>query len=106
MYTLPIILLKYWIFIICFDLYLNLHDTILVAHGLGGEVTVSTSSVPVALHGLGVEGDDHAELFGDAMQQETRHPQVIADADALAWAYLEFPLEQNKNVNITLYSPI
>lgn len=50
--------------------------------------------VPVALHRLGIQGDDDAELFRYPVQQEAGHPQLVADADALAGAHLEFPLEE------------
>ena len=62
-------------------------------HLLGGEVAVCAGAVPVAHHGLGVHGDDHAELLGDAVQQEAAHPEVVAHRDALAGAHLELPLK-------------
>lgn len=54
-------------------------DTALLAHGLGGDVGVKTGTVPVAGDRLGVEGDDGAELFGDAVEKETGHPELVSD---------------------------
>jgi hypothetical protein len=50
-----------------------------LAHGQAGEVAVQAGAVPVAGDGLGVEGDLGAELLGDAVQEEARAPEVVAD---------------------------
>ena len=67
-------------------------DAVLFAHLLGGEVAVGAGAVPVADHGLGVERDVDAKVFGDAVQDVARHPQIVAHLDALARAHLELPL--------------
>ena len=54
------------------------------AHGVGTEVTVRPGAVPIARDGLGVEADDDTIIFGNALQQETAHPEVITHLDALA----------------------
>jgi hypothetical protein len=59
---------------------------------LGGEVRVSARSVPVALDGLGVEADVHLELFGDALEQPARRPELVTDRDRVEHAHLELPL--------------
>merc|ERR1719228_2668971 len=41
----------------------NCLDPSLLSHGYSREVSVSSSSVPVSRHWLGVEGDDHTEVF-------------------------------------------
>ncbi len=52
------------------------------AHGLGGDVGVQAGAVPVAGDGLGSEGDDDAEFFGDAVEKEAGHPELVADCVA------------------------
>lgn len=54
-----------------------LHATGL-AHILAGEVAVQTGSVPVTWDWLRVEGDLGTELLGDAVEEETSTPEVIA----------------------------
>ena len=39
---------------------------------------METCAVPVTLDGLWFEGDDDSEFFGDAVEQETGHPEVVA----------------------------
>ena len=51
----------------------------LLTHGLGGDVAVKTSTVPVTGNGLGVEGHDGTELFGDTVKEETGHPELVTD---------------------------
>lgn len=55
-----------------------LHPTFL-AHLLGGDVAVKTGTVPVTRDRLRVEGDLGAELFSNAVKEESSHPQVIAN---------------------------
>ena len=54
------------------------------AHGVSTEVAMRPGTVPVARDGLGVEADDDTIIFGNALQQETAHPEVITHLDALA----------------------
>lgn len=55
-----------------------LHATLLT-HSLGGDVAVKTGTVPVTRNGLGVEGDDGTELFGDTVEEETGHPELVTN---------------------------
>lgn len=58
----------------------GLHATLL-AHSLGGNVAVKTGTVPLTGNGLGVEGDAGTELLGNTVEDEARHPELIADCD-------------------------
>lgn len=68
-----------------------LHATLL-AHLLGGEVGVQTGTVPVTGHGLGCHRDAGTKDLGDAVEQETGHPELVTHLDALARTDLELPL--------------
>jgi hypothetical protein len=57
-----------------------------------GDVGVETGTVPVTGDRLGVEGDLDTELFGDTVEEETRHPEVVAHLDTLARTNLVLPL--------------
>ena len=57
---------------------LDVLDATLSAHLLGGDVGVQTGAVPVAGDGLGSEGDLDTELFRDAVEDVTRHPELVA----------------------------
>jgi hypothetical protein len=59
---------------------------------LGGHVGVQTSAVPVAGDGLGREGDLGAELLGNAVEDEARHPKLVAHLDIVAGTDLVLPL--------------
>lgn len=59
---------------------------------LGGDVGVETSAVPVAGDGLGGEGDLGAKLLSDAVEDEARHPELVAHGDVVAGADLVLPL--------------
>ena len=48
------------------------------AHLGGRDVRVQARTVPVAFNGFGLEGDDDAEFFGDAVEEEARHPELVA----------------------------
>jgi hypothetical protein len=54
------------------------HATLLT-HSLGGDIAVKTGAVPLAGNGLGVESHASTELFGNTMEQETRHPKLVTD---------------------------
>lgn len=84
---------------------MNSHYPVGFSHGLRGEVAVGSGSVPVARHRFRVEGDHDAEFLGDAVQQETGHPQVVADANAFARSDLEFPLKYKKRVREVVAGP-
>lgn len=53
-------------------------ETDLFAHLLGGEVGVQAGAVPVAGDGLRVDRDLDAKVLGDAVQEEARHPELVA----------------------------
>ncbi len=74
----------------------DLHDAVGLTHGLGGEVAVSPSSVPVARDRFRVEVGNDAEVLGDAVKQEPSHPQVVAHLNPFARADLELPLKKKK----------
>jgi hypothetical protein len=54
----------------------SLHTTLSTSGG-GRDVGVETSSVPVTLDGLGVEGNLDAELLGNTVEEVTREPEVV-----------------------------
>lgn len=56
-------------------------DDLHAAVGTGGgsrDVGVETSSVPVTLDGLGLEGDADTELLSNTVEDEAGHPEVVA----------------------------
>merc|ERR1719422_657283 len=61
-------------------------------HGLSGEVGVSSSPVPVALHGLGIKADHDPEVLSDPDEQVPGQPEVIPHVDAEGGPHLELPL--------------
>ena len=67
-------------------------DAAVQPHGFRGDVGVASGAVPVAGNGLRVERRHHAKVLADAVEEETRHPEMVADLDALARADLVFPL--------------
>lgn len=67
-------------------------------HLLGAEVCVAASTVPVPGDGFGVKRGDDAKVFTHAVQEEARHPQVVAHADPLTRANLELPLQHRCTV--------
>ena len=62
------------------------------AHRLRGEVRVRARAVPVAGDRLRVERRRDAELLGDAVEEPTRHPQLVGDVERAQRADLELPL--------------
>lgn len=62
------------------------------AHGLGAVVGVATSTVPVTLERLGVEGNLDTPLLRNANKEVAGHPEVVTHGDALTRTHLEFPL--------------
>src|SRR5690606_30764080 len=65
---------------------------VVLAHELGREVGVAPGTVPVARHGLGIDGGGDVEVLGDAVQQPSGDPHVVADLDDAGGADLELPL--------------
>lgn len=63
-----------------------------LTHWGGGVVGVATGTVPVTRNGLGIKGDNDAKVLGNAPQEETCHPKLIAHFNALAGSNLELPL--------------
>ena len=63
-----------------------------LTHSLSAVVGVATSTIPVTLKRLRVEGDLDAPLLSDADEEVTSHPEVVAHGDTFARSDLEFPL--------------
>jgi hypothetical protein len=61
-------------------------------HSLGGKVGVATSTIPLALERLGVEGDLDTPLLGNTNKKISGHPEVITHSDTFTWPNLELPL--------------
>lgn len=74
------------------DRALDLRDAALLSHRQRGIIGVSASPVPIARHGLRVEGDDNAEVLCHAVEDESGHPQVISHLYAFARPDLILPL--------------
>lgn len=55
-------------------------------------VGVATSTVPITLERLGVEGNFDTPLLGNANQEVTCNPKVITHGNAFTGANLELPL--------------
>jgi hypothetical protein len=54
----------------------DLHATV-GTRGSSRNVAVETSSVPVTLDGLGIEGNPNAKFFSDAAEEEAGQPKVV-----------------------------
>jgi len=67
-------------------------ETTLCTHGLGGVVGVATSSVPVTLNGLGVERADHTELLSETVHDVSGQPHVVTSIHTDTWSDLVLPL--------------
>jgi len=74
------------------DSSLNMLHATFLAHLLGGEVAVKTSSVPITWDWLRVERDLGTELFSDTVEKETGQPEVVTQLNTLAGTNLELPL--------------
>lgn len=70
----------------------NRFNAAFLTHGLGREVGVASSTVPVALDGLGMNGHDNAEIFRDALQDVASNPEVVSHINAKTRTYLELKL--------------
>ena len=64
-------------------------------HLLGGEVGVSTRTVPVTLHRLGVPVDVHAVVLGDALEQPASNPELVSHGHRAEDADLKLPLRHH-----------
>jgi len=69
----------------------DLHTTIGTGT-VGGHVGVETGTVPLTLDGLRLEGDADTELFGNTVEEETGHPEVVTHLNSGAGANLVLPL--------------
>jgi len=58
----------------------------------GGNVGVTTSTVPVTLERFRVERNLDTEFLGDSLEEISCHPEVVTHLNALARTDLEFPL--------------
>lgn len=67
---------------------LNLRQTALLSHRLGGKVGVCPRPIPVTGNDLRVKGDANVKVLCNAVQQETGHPHVITNGDTLAGSHL------------------
>lgn len=74
---------------------LNNLDSSGFTHGLGAEVGVTTSTVPVTLERFGVEGNLDAPLLSNADEEVAGHPEMVTHGDTLTRADLEFPLRRH-----------
>lgn len=76
-----------------FQSSLDMLHTTRNTHGLGADVSMATSTVPVtSLQGLGVERDLDTEFLSNSRQKVSSHPQLITHVDTLAGTDLELPL--------------
>ena len=73
---------------------LNIVHASYLSHGLGGEVGVATSSVPV-LEELGLKRDRDTKVFGDSAEEVSGDPYLIADLNTKARTNLELPLARH-----------
>ena len=54
-----------------------------------------TGTVPVTLDGLGVPAHVYAVVLGDALEQPTGDPELVADGDGGENTNLELPLRHH-----------
>ena len=59
---------------------------------VGGHVGVQTGAVPVTRNGFRGKSNLGTEFLGHTVQQETRHPELVAERDAGAGTDLVLPL--------------
>merc|ERR1712187_31505 len=67
------------------------HTLIARAHGLSGVVGVAARAVPV-FEELGGEGDGDVVVLSDALENITRHMELVTNGNSDAWADLVLPL--------------
>merc|ERR550517_2422075 len=64
-------------------------------HRVSGEVTVSSSSIPVSGHWLGIKGHHHSEVLGHSAEEISRYPEIVPHVDAFGGADLVLPLSRH-----------
>merc|ERR1719500_1428526 len=64
-------------------------------HRLSGEVCVSTSTIPVAHHWLGIKSDNHSKVFSHPLENVPGHPEIVSHIDPLGRSNLELPLRRH-----------
>jgi hypothetical protein len=64
-----------------------------------------SASVPVSRDGFRVKAGDHAKVFSNAMQQVTRHPQLVSHLYTLTWTHLELPLHTQIGKYLVVWLP-
>ena len=67
------------------------HTFLSASHGLGGEVGVATTTVPV-WEELWLKGNGHVVLLSASHKEESSSPEVITLIDTSAWSDLKLPL--------------
>jgi hypothetical protein len=67
-------------------------DAARFTHLLGGIVGVATSTIPVALKRLRMEGDFDTPLLCDAGKEVAGYPELVSHGNTLARSDLELPL--------------
>merc|ERR1719359_1752053 len=75
-----------------FDCRDDLCVSALVAHCLGGVVSMAAGAIPVAWNRFRIEGHVDTLLLTHADHQVAGHPHIVAALDAFAWADLVLPL--------------
>ena len=51
---------------------------------------MSSCSIPVSLHGLGVEGDNNSKLLGNSLKEISGNPEVITHGNSFTGSNLGF----------------
>eukprot|EP01018_Ginkgo_biloba_P028407 Gb_19340 [translate_table: standard] len=71
---------------------LNHIQSSLTPHRLGTVISVSTSPIPIAFNGFGVEREDNTSNFCYSLQDITRCPDLISGRNANGRTHLKLPL--------------
>uniref|UniRef100_A0A2S2NCR1 Uncharacterized protein n=1 Tax=Schizaphis graminum TaxID=13262 RepID=A0A2S2NCR1_SCHGA len=53
---------------------------------------MGTSTIPISWYWFWIKCYHNTKLFGNTVQYETSHPQMITNANTFTWSNLEFPL--------------
>merc|ERR1719242_2210275 len=59
---------------------------------VSGEVTVSSGSIPVSGHWLGIEGHHHSEVLRHSAEEISGDPEIVPHVDTFGWPDLVLPL--------------